>query len=428
MFPQIPNSNGNGTFTPAGMPAGAAPAQAATAAPVVPQAQPTAESLAGMFAAAAQAQPAPTAPAGGQASFTLAEGSPPPAGISTAPPAVAPSQPSLAQQAHQLGIELPATATDADVAAALMQRYQQLAPIAQFGQSLLPFADQMQDFFRNQAQQPAGQQQPGQPQPQVEWTPENHFAKLWNAPQLTPEMQFAINQGMVIRNDETGLMEPRPGMEIMVAPILHGLNAAVNHQRQQWQEVMASNPYQKFFGAMQEPIQRLIDQRVKEQLATVQSQAADINGINQFDQANQTWLYQANANGGQMLSPAGEYFTQQFKQRQQSWTGTTGDLLNLCRDLTELAVIRAAQPGQQPAPAVQQAQPFVPPQQVVPQQINQQRQQSFLNAALANATHVPSAGANVVQSPAGPIAVSQGELDQMFLNDFRAQAGHSAAA
>lgn len=400
------------------LPFGGAPISPPVQVPAPAPAPITPDNLQTMFTQAAAQQQPPTqvAPEAATVGFPAA---PAPLPVAT-PPAQSPSQ--YAAQAAELGIELPATATDAEVAAAVMARYQQIAPVAQFGQSMLPYADQMNEFFRAQGTAPPSvAQQPGTGP--AEWTPQAHFQKLWNVPQITPEMKFAIDQGMVLRDDESGLMKPRPGMEMMVAPILHGLNQALNYQRQQWQEIMQANPYEKFYGAMQEPIEKLIDQRVQEKLNGYQSQVQNVSTVNQFEQQNQQWLYQQNANGGRMLTPVGQYFTQLYQAKQGSWSGTNEDLLRDCRDLTELAVMRSR--ATQPAPA-----PVAPPpngngQYPNPAQVSQQRQQSFLQTALTQAAHAPNGGANPVQSASGPIVVTPGELESMFVNDFRA--GRSAA-
>ena len=406
--PQAPS--GFGMQTPVSTPA---PVPAAPQ-PVVP------ENLQTMFTQAASQPQQPVNPLPGAVpgGFSAAPAPPPAAFV---PPA--PSQ--YAAQAAQLGIELPATASDAEVAAAVMARYQQIAPAAQFGESMMPYADQMNEFFRAQGTVPAPStaQQPGTGP--AEWIPQAHFQKLWNSPAITPEMKFAIEQGMVLRDDESGMMKARPGMEMMVAPILHGLNSALNYQRQQWQEIMQANPYEKFYGAMQEPIEKLIDKRVQEKLNGYQSQVQDISTINQFEQTNAQWLYQPNANGGKMLTTEGQYFTQLYQAKQGNWSGTNDELLRDCRDLTELAVIRSR--AQQP-PAAPPVAPlngngngqYPPPMQPV-----QQTRQSFWQTALQHASHVPSGGANPVQSAGGPIVVTPGELDSMFVNDFRA--GRSAA-
>ena len=348
--------------------------------------------------------------------------------VSQASPQVATGSPqvsALAAQAAQLGIELPATATDADVATALMGRYQQMAPMAQYAQSLLPHADAINEFFATRGQAPAA---PAAAQPPPEWSVDGHFQKHWDGPKLTAEMQFAMNQGMVVRDPETGLMIPKPGMEMMVAPILQGLNHALNW-RTEAARGFIEDPYRKTYDVLRDPIQRMIDERVQQHLQAVQNQQRAVmsqqtaaDGVNQFEAANESWIYQAANNGGKLLTPKGQQFVRLVKELSGSFTGTADVLLNVCK----LAVHAQDQAGATAslAQAVTQ-QPAPVPAGATAAQASQQQKASFLQNALANAAHQPSGGANFVQSPTGPAVVSPMELESMFLNDFRAA---SAAA
>ncbi len=331
----------------------------------------------------------------------------------------APTVSALAAQAAQFGIELPATATDADVATALMGRYQQMVPMAQYAQSLLPHADAINEFF---AQRGQAQAAPAASAAPAEWSLDGHFQKHWDGPKLTAEMQFAMNQGMVVRDAETGLMIPKPGMEMMVAPILQGLNHALNW-RTEAARGFIEDPYRKTYDVLRDPIQRLIDERVQQHLQAVQtqqravmSQQSAADGVNQFEAANEAWIYQPANNGGKLLTPKGSAFVKLVKELSGSFTGDANVLLNVCKQAVlgaEAAAIPAANAAVTAAAAATAA------------QASQQQKVSFLQNALANAAHQPSGGANFVQSPTGPTVVSPMELESMFLTDFRAA---SAAA
>ncbi len=331
----------------------------------------------------------------------------------------APSVSALAAQAAQLGIELPATATDAEVATALMGRYQQMAPMAQYAQSLLPHADAINEFFATRGQAPS---QSDAQSAQDEWSLDSHFQKHWDGPKLTAEMQFAINQGMVVRDPETGLMVPKAGMEMMVAPILQGLNHALNW-RTEAARGFIEDPFRKTWTALQDPIERLVEQRFQQymkaqqsQMAAVQSQQSAADSVNQFERANDAWIYQPANNGGKLLTPKGTAFVKLVKQLSGSYSGDAGTLLEVCK-----AAVHGVSAD---APAAALAQATGTPAAVsVPttaSQVSADRKSSFLQNAIANAAHQPSGGANTVQSPSGPAVVSPMELENMFMNDFRA--------
>ncbi len=325
----------------------------------------------------------------------------------------------LAAQAAELGIQLPATASDADVASALMSRYQQMAPMAQYAQSLLPHADAINEFFATRGQVPA---QPASPAKPAEWSLDGHFQKHWDGPKLTQEMQFAINQGMVVRDAETGLMVPKPGMEMMVAPILQGLNQAINWQSDAARGFIA-DPYRKTWDVLQDPIERLVQQKFQsymqyqqQQFQAAQSQQTAADSVNQFEVANKEWIYQPANNGGMLLTPKGQQFVKLVKDLSANFSGDANVLLSVCKQAV-LGAEATGNPAGNSAPAA-----AAPVAASTPSQVSQQQKSSFLQNALSAAAHQPSGGGNHVQSPSGPSVVSPMELDSMFLNDFRAAA------
>mgnify|MGYP001588865525 CR=1 FL=1 len=341
----------------------------------------------------------------------------PDAATASAPSVPAGSTPTqvsaLAAQAAQLGFQLPATASDAEIATALMGRYQQIAPMAQYAQALLPHADQINEFFASRGQAPA---QPAAPQAPAEWSVDGHFQKHWDGPKLTSEMQFAINNGMVVRDPESGLMVPKPGMEMMVATLLQGLNHALNWRSEKARDFI-EDPFRKTWSVLQDPIERLVEQKIQARLQAQSSQQDAVGAVNQFEQANTNWMYQAANNGGQLLTPKGQAFVRLAKQMGANYSGDPLMLLELCK----AAVNGVAPEAAAQAAVVAAVQPIAAPvAATTPAQVSAQQKSSFLHNAIANAAHQPSGGANTVQSPTGPVSVSPGELESMFVNDFRA--------
>jgi len=342
----------------------------------------------------------------------------PQAAAATTP--VAPAEPSLAEQAASLGLQLPATATDREIAAALLSETRRLAPFAQYGQALAPHAQQLQQFFAsgNQpaAAAPAAPQAPAQPASD-QWSPQEYFSKLWDAPQLTPQMQYAINNGMVQTDAETGQIVPKPGMELFVAPIIADLNRAVSWKRDQWRSIMDANPYEHFYKKLEDPIRAAAREEVAKHLSQVQQQQQRVqiqtvaaDSVNSFEKANADWLFQPAAGGGRMPTEKGQKFIDMARQCSAHWTGDAAALLDLCKT----AVLGATAPSAPAASAL-----------ATPVANNVQQQQSFLEKAVDRASRAPNGGANTIQSPTGPVVVSPGELENMFVNEFRA-ASHAA--
>jgi hypothetical protein len=343
--------------------------------------------------------------------------------VNATEPQVAPGISALASQAAQLGIQLPATASDADVATALMARYQQMAPMAQYAQSLLPHANEINEYFASKGQAAA---QPAAPVKPEEWSVDGHFQKHWDGPKLTQEMQFAINQGMVVRDPESGMMMPKPGMELMVAPILQGMNSALNW-RNEAARGFIEDPFRKSWTVLQEPIERLIQQRFQayqqaqqQQYQAVQSQQTAADSVNSFEVANKDWIYQPANNGGVLLTPKGQQFVRLVKELSGNFTGDANLLLHVCKQAVN-GVEPAANPaGNGEVAAQSNPSPGSGPIQSTAAQVSGVKKTSFLQNAINNAAHQPSGGANTVQSPNGPVTVTPMELENMFVNDFRA--------
>ena len=136
--------------------------------------------------------------------------------------------------------------------------------------------------------------------------------------------------------------------------------------------------------------------------------------VNQFEAANDAWIYQPANNGGKLLTPKGEQFVKLVRDLSSSFTGDANLLLNVCKQ-----AVLGAESASSPAANAAVAAPVTAAP--TPSQVSQNQKSSFLQNALAHAAHQPSAGANTVQSPNGPTVVTPGELESMFLNDFRAQ-------
>ncbi|SFH97052.1 hypothetical protein [Planctomicrobium piriforme] len=330
-------------------------------------------------------------------------------------PTPAPQVPSqLYSQAVALGLTVNEQATAEEIAQQVMQEYQRLQPLAQYGQGLMPFAQEFQSYLQ---QRNAPQQQPAPATP-PEWTPESYFREQWKAPQWQDQYTQVLQRGMVRADETTGLYVAAPGYEAAVAPILPGLNQAMDQQTTQWQQLMRSNPYQDFYEKLREPMQRAWTQDLEAAIEKRFQEREQQNTVQSFERENASWLY---GQDGKSLSPQGEQFYNVVEELQQSGITDPQKLIAMGKKYAGIT-------GQAPAAPAPVAAPVPTPQVPAPQPAPAPAPQpnSFLNNALQRAAHQPQGGANHVQSYDSPVVATSGELNSMFVSGFRATQGQPA--
>jgi len=341
-----------------------------------------------------------------------------------APPAVPASPPvetgggdpnPLFDRARELGLDVAAGSTPDQVAEAALAQLTQVGPYAEYGRGLLPYAEQINQVMVERGQQPA--QQP--PAPEDEWTPAAHFQSKWDVPEWKPQYDKLIEAGMVERDNRTGQFVAAPGFEASTMPFLAGLNEAHSEQTRRWQQIMRGNPYESFYENMREPLERQVTQAVQAKVDQILSERDQGSVLDQFEAKHGEWLYTTDqATGKTSATPAGQKFIDTYQELRDSGISDVQRLLDLSYRMA------GPQPAQQaPAtPAVPQpATPAVQPPAPEPPA-------TFIDRAKEMASHQPSSGAAPVQSPAdAPVVQSQGELSNMFLNEFRAVNGQPAA-
>lgn len=344
----------------------------------------------------------------------------------------------LVQQALSLGIEIDETASSEQLAQAVIAYAQQQQPYAQYGQGLMPHAQQINEYFNsaNKPQQTPGQPEAEKPDPvqnaQDEWNPQKYFAEKWNAPAMKPEHQRMIDDGLV-QTDDNGRIVAAPGYESVVAPYLPDINTALSARQQNWRELMGTNPYEKFYDVLKEPLLKSIQQSIEEQVESRLSKSAEQaqqeksqqqaqQQLSDFDEKNSDWLYEKDAQGkiigGEtgkpLMTKQGQAFVKQYQDLYQR--GITDE-----KTLLELSM-RLVGPQQVNQPA--SAAPQQPAAQVkTPEQANQEAQESFLETAKKKAMHSPQQGSAPMGSPDTPVHVSKGELDNLFINAFAQASG-----
>lgn len=369
----------------------------------------TSQSAAPQQSSSPPAAPTPAAP---QAPASPAAAAAPAQPQSSAPPAAAPApQPSpLLAQARAAGLPLDGITTEAQLAQALLEQYQRVIPYVQIGQQFAPHITDFQSYLANRGQQPA---QPAAPQ-EPEWSLDSYFDKAWDVPKWENTYDFAITNGLVQRDPESGLFVPTPGAEAMVAPILTGLNQAEAQIRQQRQQLFEGNPLRNIWDKFQEPIERIIEQRVEKLVGERFQQVEQTDFVDQFENANRSWLYDA---AGQPTAQ-GQQFYNQIDALQQAGVTDPKTLISLAQRLAGVGVTPAAPAspaGGAPAPSPTAGAPAQP---VTPEANSQAKKDTFLNRALANAAHQPQSQGHMQSNPDAPVVTGQGDLDQLFTNAF----------
>jgi len=330
----------------------------------------------------------------------------------------------LLNAARDLGISVEGMKSSDDLALASLRKLHESGPLIEYAKQLLPYADQIREFFgsRGEGQQPVA----SEPQTQ-EWTPQSHFNQRWQGPEWSPQFTEAINSGMVERNPSTGLWQSAAGYEVMTGSMLEPLNAAHRHATGFWTEMSRSNPYEKFYDAMLEPMQRAWKQDMESFVSDREKQAATTNDIAQFEQQNDALLYRTNpVTGRRDPTEQGQALLGSIERINSA--KTPQEVLAIALELSGMKGQQLVQQrSPQPAP-VQASQPPVQPmaqqvaQQVAPvAQTNQRPQQSFLDGALRVASHSPSSGSSGDALGTAPVEMNDLDLKDFFVNQFQKQ-------
>lgn len=331
----------------------------------------------------------------------------------------------LLAAAKDLGISTDGMKTAEDLALASLRKLHESAPMLNYAQQLLPYADQIREFFASREGQAGQQNQPaGQ---QEEWTPDSHFNQLWGGPQWDSQFTEAINSGMVQRDPATGLWQSAPGYEVITGSMIEPLNAAHRHATSFWTELSRSNPYQKFYQAMEEPMRRAWKQDMEEFLQTREQEAATSNDIAQFEKQHEALLYKTNpVTGRREPTEHGNALLSSIDRINRAQTPQ--EKLAIAVELAGIGKQAAQQPAQ-PVAAAQPAQPApaVPAQQAAPAQpvaaapTDQRSQQSFLDGALRVASHSPGSNGSGDAMGTAPVQMEANELGNFFINQFRSR-------
>lgn len=353
-----------------------------------------------------------------------------PAGTSPPPPV----NPLLAQ-ARQLGISVNDDVSPEQLAASVMEHYQAQQPYIQYGQSLLPHAQIVNEALARAAQGGVPQPQPESAPVEQQFDSSAYFAKKWNVPQWKEEYDFAIERGLVSRDPDSGMfVAANPQAGPMVAGMLPELNRAYQMQAKNFQDFLRGNPYQKFYEVLQEPLQKQLEQQISQRVESALQEYQRNQRIDRFEQEHSGWMYNKGQSGQvdfNRPTPEGQKFLQAVQTLRNGGMQDLEQVTSIALQLAGRAPQQAAAPVAPAAPQFQATIPF--PQQAAPQGFQQTSvytapQASFLEEALARSAHTPSAGATAVQSPDAPVILSESDLENLFTNEYRALRGQVTAA
>jgi hypothetical protein len=332
-------------------------------------------------------------------------------------PPTAPLAPTtLREQAAALGYDTSNYQDDAALLRGLTDsaaQQAQQAPYAQLGYQMAPYADKVPEFLQAQ-----GQPAPApEPEPQG-FDAEQHFSGLWNRPDYDPTWDR-----MVQMDSDTGTyvgINPQVPLEVV-----QGVNKYADWMRGNQRTFFEENPYRTMYDAIREPL--LNDMR--QEMETAQQSQQQNQNIADFEQQNAQYLWQHDAGnqpvydqmtGQPQMTPYGQRFYQNVDYYTQN--GITDP---------QVLVHEAAKSAHYDLLTAQQAQQQQDQQQQAQQQQQQQQppptpQESFLDQALANSQHAPSAYSAASSPTPAPDPRSNGDMDDFFSKAAAANGGLSS--
>jgi hypothetical protein len=312
-------------------------------------------------------------------------------------------EPSAAFRAAQTsGFDTTGFNSDEELVQGLYAKLAESQPYAEYARQVLPYDQDLRQMIaaRNQPQAPATQTKP----PEEEWSPGTHFKKVWKTPDYDKGWEAFINSGMVTVDQESGQFVAVPKYANSVPiNVLQGLNGRRTWQREALEKLI-ENPYESTWQAFQEPLERVIQQKVAEHIKSYDS----VQAVNAWEHANEKVLYEHDPQGqivydiyGNMKpTPYGEVFIQSAREARQKFPGISHE--DVIKYATAVATpYRAAQEPTQPEPVAQQ------PAAVM-------KEKSFLQKAMQKAGHSPNSGGYAEANDLEPVVMDSRDLESMF--------------
>ena len=284
----------------------------------------------------------------------------------------------LLKQYQEAGIPLSEVSSEADLARAALQQMQQMQPWVRMAQ-------------QQQYQQPKPEPEPEPPTDQ--WDAQKYFQDQYGGPTWKPEFDQLIETGAV-QIDDNGRYVAAPGAEMLASPHLAALNQASQHSQKFWREMGKSNPLERIYGAVKEPLLREIDSRVQEILQSRETETRARSAVDKFVDENADWMYQTNPSTGELVpTEKGQQFLDRYNRLRERGIANPADLLEEAMYGFEIPEAKA------PEPAAQE----------------QEKKDTFLESAQRRAAHSPSSR----ERGDAPQVMDQPDLDNVFLRAYR---------
>lgn len=327
-----------------------------------------------------------------------------------APPAAQPAAQPAAPPARPAGP--PVTTEQWQEAQAEMARLRQMA---QVGQRYAQHAPDI-DRFLTERQQAAQQQQAEQAKAD-KFDRANWFKEQWKVPEFTDQMQAAIDRDMVVL-DERGLYVPAPGCELLVAPILQGLNDHRQSHSQSVAGLFKGNPFERMYEGIQPAIMDEVNRVLEERFGKYSEQRRVEQTLEQFTAEYDPVLYAADASGNKTFTPEGQKFVEILSQLEELNPEAPQErLLQMAKQFSGLAKSNAGQGAAVAAMPHGSAAPPAPTPAPTPKEVSEERKRAFLDGATSRPGHGTQAGSYV---PEGPVLEDQGNLDNFFNQAYAA--------
>lgn len=274
----------------------------------------------------------------------------------------------------------------------LASRLKDSQPYIDYARRVLPYDQQISELISGQKQEEPEQQA-------EEWDASKHFKEAWGAPEYDSAWDAFVQSGMVTLDPATGQFVAADGYQTSVPlNVIQGLNEHRNWQRQGLERLL-SDPYGSTWEAFQEPLERLIKERIESYVSSLAEQDA----VSEWEAAHAKDLYEYNGDepvrdiyGNIRTTPYGEAFYQTCQELRDS--GMTDP-----RKVIQMAI------RLHPPPSNGSSEPEAPAE----------KESSFLDKAMDKARHSPSSGGYSENRDIEPIVQSTMDLERMFVDEAR---------
>jgi hypothetical protein len=299
--------------------------------------------------------------------------------------------------AQVAGLDVGQFKSDEELVQHLAKQISDARPYVDYANQVLPYDRDLRDMIAKRSQ-PAPE--PAAPQAEA-WSAEKHFGKAWGKPEYDTAWDAFIQSGMITVDQETGqfVADPRYAQSVPLQ-VLQGLNGRRQWQRQALERLL-ENPFQETWNAIQEPLERYIQERID---GTFKQFTAN-QAVNAWEAENAKVLYEHDATGqpqydvygNPQVTPYGDAFIRAATYARQSFPGIQqGDIIRYASAVA--------------APYLTPASPAAP----TPEPTPPEQEKSFMQKAMQRASHSPNSGGYSEASDIEPVVLEHRELENMF--------------